>query len=77
MYEVGIVFDNGSKLSFYAQEFDVRLGRDDMGARYAQVHKLTYKNTKGEESPIYLNPEEVAGIVVVPTDSYNDRLSFH
>jgi hypothetical protein len=68
MYQVTIVFKNGSKIYFDAQEFDVDLSRLALARhiQYSQVRKLTYKDEEGNDAPIYLNPDEVAGISVVP-----------
>jgi len=72
MYQVAIVFTNGSTMIFDAQEFDVDLssrtlgGEDKYSSEYSSVHKVTYKDAQGDTSPIYLNPTEVAGISVVP-----------
>ena len=71
MYQVAIVFKNGSKVTFDAQAFDLDLDRSAMGGRTErykdQIFKFTYKDGTGEDAPIYLNPEEVAGIAVVST----------
>ncbi len=79
MYEVGIVFKNGSKVTFDAQEFDLDLSKPDVipegSTSYDQAIRFTYKDAKGDEAPIYLNPAEVAGIAVVRTldDSTHKR----
>jgi hypothetical protein len=66
MYQVAIVFTNGTRMTFDAQEFDVGLSRSDSSGPYNQVHKFTYKDAQGNDTPIYFNPTEVAGIAVVP-----------
>jgi hypothetical protein len=63
MYEVGIVFKNGSKVTFDAQEFDMALSKGDLpsgSASYDQTIRYTYKDAAGDDAPIYLNPAEVA-----------------
>jgi hypothetical protein len=72
MYQVAILFTNGATMIFDAQEFDVDLsfrtlgGGEKFSAEYSTVHKVTYKDARGDTTPIYLNPSEVAGISVVP-----------
>ena len=79
MYEVGIVFKNGSKVTFDAQEFDLDLSRRYVtkagSSSYDQVFRYTYKDAAGDDAPIYLNPDELAGIAVVRTldDSTHKR----
>jgi len=70
MHQVGIVFKNGSNTTFEAQEFDIDIAKDSSGGiRYNDVNKFSYKDVQDNESPIYLNPSEVAGIAVVATVS--------
>ena len=75
MYEVGIVFKNGSKAQFYAQEFNIAFTSDDVPTgMFNETHKFTYKDTQGDDAPIYLNPSEVAGIAVVRVEQYSEEL---
>ena len=77
MHQVAIVFKSGSHVTFTAQEFDVDLSADRLGsagATYSEVHKLTYKDSRGNDSLLYLNPTEVAGIAVAPIRSGLDGL---
>ena len=71
MYEVGIVFKNGSKVTFDAEEFDINLARRNLvttgDTSYSQVFRFMYTDAMGGDAPIYLNPDEVAGIAVVRT----------
>ena len=71
MYEVAIVFTDGSKVEFYATEFDIDLnpGRLHGSPQYVyhQVQKFTYKDIDGHDTPLYLKPNQVAGIVLAPT----------
>ena len=79
MYEVGIVFKNGSKVTFDAQEFDLNLAKRNLvsagDASYSQLFRFMYTDAQGDDAPIYLNPDEVAGIAVVRTidDSTHKR----
>jgi len=71
MYEVAIVFNEGSKVEFHATEFDIDLnpGRLPGSPQYVyhQIQKFTYKDVDGHEAPLYLKPNQVAGIVVART----------
>ena len=64
MYSVYIYFSNGEKMQFQANEFDIELEEDSGNPN--RPHKFTYKAPGDKELPIYLAPNEVAGIVVVP-----------
>ncbi len=80
MHQVAIVFKSGSKVTFTAQEFDVDLSADGLGsaeANYNEVHKLTYKDSQGDDSLLYLNPTEVAGIAVAPIRAGLDGLQIY
>jgi hypothetical protein len=67
VYQVGNMFKNGSKATFDAQEFDVDLSRGSIDGSYTATQKFSCKDAKGQDAPIYLNPSEVAGILVVHT----------
>jgi hypothetical protein len=63
--DVAILFKNGSKVSFEAQEFDIDLSTGTIGTgQYGAIQKFTYTDIWGNKTPIYLVPAEVAGIVV-------------
>jgi hypothetical protein len=69
VHQVAIVFKSSSQVTFTAQEFDIDLSADSLSsaeANYSEVHKLTYKDSQGNDSLLYLNPTEVAGIAVAP-----------
>lgn len=70
-YEVAIVFENGTKVTFHAKEFDVNLGSTELGANPNRIVKFTYKGVNDEDIPLYLNPRQVAGITVAYADSYS------
>ena len=77
MYQVAIVFKNGSKVAFCAQEFDIDLSTSrltSMNSRYDEIHRVTYEDTGGQDVPLYLNPTEVAGIAVAPVEIAEDGL---
>ena len=77
MIRVGIVFKNGEKVSFSAQEFDVDLSTDTLGeARYNEVVRFEYKDERGQVSPLYLTPNEVAGIAVAQINSSGRSIQF-
>ena len=57
MDSVTVVFKNGNIVNFRAQDFNVDLTSDRGG-----LNKYAYKNAIGEESSIYLEPNEVVGI---------------
>jgi hypothetical protein len=73
VYQVGIVFKNGTKATFDAQEFDVDLSRGAIDGSYTATQKFSYKDTSGAQAPIYLNPSEVAGIVVARAEETEAR----
>jgi hypothetical protein len=60
MDSVTIVFTNGNIVNFGAQEFSVSLE----GASGYTVRKYEYKDASGEDSAVYLNPGEVAGVIL-------------
>lgn len=68
MVGVGIVFTNGSKMYFKAQEFDITTSNKDQ--RF--VERFEYKDAEGNTKPLYLRLNEVAGISVTPLDSHGD-----
>ena len=71
MYTVAISFKNGTKMRFYAQQFDIDVV--EHGTSH-NIHKYVYKDSAGADTPIYLTPKELAGIVVSPVLD-NGRLS--
>jgi hypothetical protein len=78
VYEVAIVFSNGSKVEFHATEFDINLEPQNLagysgGGNYSQVQKLTYKDADGNDAPLYLKPSEVAGIAVAISNDTGGR----
>ena len=64
MYTVSIYFSNGEIMHFKANEFDIELEEDSGNPN--RPHKFTYKAPGDVEVPIFLAPNEVAGILVVP-----------
>ncbi len=74
MYQVAITFTNGSKVTFHATEFDLDLDRTKLpgysaGTSYTDVQKFTYKDAEGEDAPLYLRLDQVAGIAVARQSS--------
>ena len=63
MYTVAISFKNGTKVAFPAKQFDIDFSRS---SSYSTMQKFAYEDSDGNEAPIYLLPNEVAGVVVVP-----------
>jgi hypothetical protein len=57
MVDMTVVFTNGSVAHFLAEEFDA-----NFGARAAHVNKYPYKDAQGNESAIYLKPNDVSGV---------------
>ncbi len=78
MYGVGIVFKNGEKMFFGAQEFDVDLSHSQFNPpnTYKLLHRFEYKDREGNQAPLYLVPAEVAGIVVSSVDSGGFSVNF-
>ena len=75
VYEVAIVFTDGSKVEFHATQFDIDLDPNNLpgsgATSYTRVQKFTYKDAEGEDAPLYLKLDEVAGIVVARTQRSN------
>ena len=72
MNHVAIVFKDGSKVTFYAQEFNVDLTANSLespDAEYGEIHKFTYTAWDGSNAPLYLNPTQVSGIAVARAQS--------
>lgn len=71
MYQIAIVFTNGSKVEFHATEFDIDFDPANLPGSpqytYHRVQRFTYKDIKGDEASLYLKPNEVAAIVVART----------
>lgn len=68
MVAVGIVFENGVRVYFEAQEFDVDLYNTSPGI----PNTFKYKDADGNVQPIYLTPEDVSGVFVTPVDRSGD-----
>lgn len=68
MVGVGIVFENGTRVYFRAQEFDISFANKPLG----QVHRFDYTDTEGNARPIYLTPQDVSGVFVDPLDRSGD-----
>jgi hypothetical protein len=64
MYTVFVYFSNGESTRFQADEFDIDLEAETSNPN--RPHRFTYKAPGDVELPIFLAPNEVAGIVVVP-----------
>lgn len=71
MYTVAINFKNGSKLLFFAKSFDIDIAEAPTQGR---ILKYTYQDKDDQEAPLWLVPNEVAGIVVAPV-TYDGRMS--
>jgi hypothetical protein len=65
MYEVVIYFNSGEQHTLLAQEFD--LNTEASGSAHFLV-RFSYKDTNGEDIPIFLTPTQVAGIIVEPRE---------
>ena len=63
MYEVYIHFIDGASIRFRAREFDINTGRTPPAGRPKQ---FSYKDANGRETPIYLQLDQVAAIIVTP-----------
>lgn len=65
--KVEIIFKNGERVTLEVKEFDIDIG--NIGKIEGQInaqkpHKFSYTAPGGEEKPLYLTLNEVAGIVV-------------
>lgn len=65
MQEVVITYVSGEKVGFEAQEFDIDITGSPQ-THPGSIYKFTYKGVDGNDTPIYLTPKAVEGIVVVP-----------
>ncbi len=63
LYEVIITYENGETVKFPAQEFDIDLRHTQARPR-TNLNKYTYIDSEGNETPIYLAPAAVSGIIV-------------
>ena len=71
MSTVTVVFVNGNVATFEAQEFDT-----DLQADPSRVGKHVYKDAAGQDSAVYLQPSEVAGVFVTPsTDEIGTKMA--
>jgi hypothetical protein len=66
MYNVVITYVNGEKVEVPAQEFDVDFRTTAQGEGHARIMKRKYKDGEGNDTFIYLTPDQVAGIVLLP-----------
>jgi acyl-CoA synthetase (AMP-forming)/AMP-acid ligase II len=66
---VTVVFTNGNIVTFEAQELDMDV---TMGNRN-NVIRYPYKNALGEDSAIYLQPSEVAGVILTKATPGNPQ----
>ena len=66
-YRVDTSYKSGKEESIGAREFDIDLEEVD---NPSTLHKFTYTNPVGEQIPIYLTPDEIAGISLCPTVLY-------
>jgi hypothetical protein len=62
MYTVLIALDNGTTIHFYARKFEL----DPDALENDGIQPLTYTDHEGNETPLYLNFNEVDGVVIAP-----------
>ena len=65
MKTIVINYKSGEKFTFRAQEFDIDVTGNPQ-SYHSALYKFTYKDVDGEDTPIYLVPDSIEGIVVVP-----------
>ena len=66
-YRVDIRYKSGKEESIQARHFDIDL---EAVENPSTLQKFAYTNQVGEETYIYLTPEEVAAITLHPTTFY-------
>ena len=66
-YRVDIRYKSGKEESIQARHFDIDL---EAVENPSTLQKFAYTNQVGEETYIYLTPEEVAAITLNPTAFY-------
>ena len=66
-YRVDIRYKSGKEESIQARHFDIDL---EAVENPSKLQKFTYTNHLGEETPIYLMPDEVASISLHATTFY-------
>lgn len=70
MVGVGIVFKNGSKMYFKAEEFDIETDSQASGGKpNLTLRKFEYKDVNGNVAPVHLKLDEIAAITVVPIEA--------
>jgi len=81
MFGVGIVFKDGKKVLFRAQEFDINLSTGatttgtGSGSTSTQdpLRRFEYRDENGNRTPLYLQTSQVAGIIVAPENTKSGR----
>lgn len=64
---VTVVFNNGNVLTFMAEEFDA-----DLAHNSSTLNRYPYKNAKGEESYIFMRPNDISGFFLTKPERGND-----
>ncbi len=73
MLRVVIVYTNGVKVVFNAQKFDIDATPTVRpGHRNDELRRFEYKDAEGNTTPLYMTPDEVAGVTVVTLDDHGD-----
>ena len=73
MLRVAIVYTNGVKVVFNAQEFDIdTTPAVRPGHRNDELRRFEYKDAEGNTTPLYMTPDQVAGVTVVTLDNRGD-----
>jgi hypothetical protein len=73
LLRVVIVYTNGVKVVFNAQEFDIDTSPAVRpGRRNNELRRFEYKDAEGNTTPLYMTPDEVAGVTVVTLDNRGD-----
>ena len=81
MFGVGILFKDGKKVLFRAQEFDIEFntgggtttkdGKDN--STQDNLRRFEYRDEYGNRTPLYLQTSQVAGIIVAPESTESGR----
>ena len=65
MHEVYIHFIDGASIRFRARKFNLNVGRQTIPGK---PKRFSYKDVNGHDTPIYLQLEQVAAIIVTPAE---------
>ena len=66
MHEVFIHFVHGASIRYRAREFNLNVGRQKI---LGKPKRFSYKDANAHDTPIYLQLEQVAAVIVTPAEA--------